>query len=488
MAETIPFGQYMPDVSDLNTPNSKFLSNVLPRSDGYGPFKDFGTFTGALPSACRGYFYARKTDGSIQTFAATDTRLYRMDNTTFAWTDISKGGVAYPAVSQTAQWQFAQFNNFIIAVQANVVPQVFDLTTSTAFADLGGTPPQAAYISIINRFVVLSGLLSFPYRIQWSGLNAPATWTSGITYSDFQDFPDGGVVRGVVGGELGIIMQDSAIRRMMFSPGSDIVFQIDRLAKDKGVLAPYSLVTMGEKIFFLSAQGFMKSDASGSLVPIGTQRVDETFFKDYDDGHPEFMIGSADPASNVCIWAYKSKSAGSLAGFDKLLCYNWLLDKWTPITMSGQYLSSLAKPGITLEGLNTISASIDDLPFSLDSLSTSTLPSISMMNLNNIAGFFTGSNLEATIETSEISMIERRMNINGVYPVTDASSVFASIEVRELLTDPLEQYSPETAREIDGKCPFLVNTRYARAKLRIPYGTNWTYATGVLPDMSAAGR
>jgi hypothetical protein len=232
----------------------------------------------------------------------------------------------------------------------------------------------------------------------------------------------------------------------------------------------------------------MKSDASGSLVPIGTQRVDNTFFADYDDAHPEFMIGSADPASNVCMWAYKSKSAGSLAGFNRLLCYNWLLDKWTPVNMYGQYLSSLAKPGITLEGLNTISASIDALPFSLDSLSTATLPSISAMSLTNQAGFFTGSNLEAVIETSEQSLIDRRMIINGLYPVTDAPTVYADIEMRELLTDPLEVYAGESVKEIDGKCPFLVDTRYARAKVRIPYGTTWTYATGVVPDMKPSGK
>ena len=57
------------------------------------------------------------------------------------------------------------------------MPQVFDLTSSSAFADLGGSPPQARYIAMVGRFVVLSGLLSTPYRIQWSGLNATTTWT-----------------------------------------------------------------------------------------------------------------------------------------------------------------------------------------------------------------------------------------------------------------------------------------------------------------------
>jgi hypothetical protein len=97
---------------------------------------------------------------------------------------------------------------------------VFDLSSATSFSNCAGSPPQAAYISVVGRFLVLSGLLSNPYRIQWSGLNATTTWTSGVNSSDFQDFPDGGVVRGVAGGEFGTVFQDQAIRRMSYIPGS----------------------------------------------------------------------------------------------------------------------------------------------------------------------------------------------------------------------------------------------------------------------------
>ena len=229
MAKMIPFAQYMPDLSNLNSGASGYIKNVLPTQDGYAPFKGWTGYASALAGTCRGYFYAHKSDNSIVVFAATSTRVYAMSNTTLTWTDVSKGGsggAGYSTVSGSAQWQFAQFNNYVIAVQANTVPQVFDLSSSTAFADLAGSPPQAAYIAIVNRFVVLSGLLSYPYRIQWSALNDVTGWTPALDYSDYQDFPDGGVVRGVVGGEMGIVCQDSAMRRMIFSPGSDIVFQI----------------------------------------------------------------------------------------------------------------------------------------------------------------------------------------------------------------------------------------------------------------------
>jgi len=45
----------------------------------------------------------------------------------------------------------------VLAVEANSAPQVFDLTSSSAFADLGGSPPQARYIAVVGRFRLLSG-------------------------------------------------------------------------------------------------------------------------------------------------------------------------------------------------------------------------------------------------------------------------------------------------------------------------------------------
>ena len=60
----LPFSPYAPDVADYQGASTKVATNVVPRADGYGPFKDQAVYTSALPAACRGYFYARKSDGS----------------------------------------------------------------------------------------------------------------------------------------------------------------------------------------------------------------------------------------------------------------------------------------------------------------------------------------------------------------------------------------------------------------------------------------
>src|SRR5262245_1373979 len=156
----LPFADWKPDPASYKAARSQLIQNVFPRADGYGPVASVSPYSQALPAPCRGFFYARKADQSVTVFAATATKLYKLNNTDFSWADVSKAAGSYTAVGNGEQWQFAQFNNFVFAVQINTVPQVFDLTSSTAFADLGGPPPPARYVACVNPLVRLSGLVS----------------------------------------------------------------------------------------------------------------------------------------------------------------------------------------------------------------------------------------------------------------------------------------------------------------------------------------
>lgn len=350
----LPFPEYRPDTSDFNGRSTTTLLNVLPRSDGYGPMRDVSPYTQALPDECRGAFMARKDDGSIQLFAATATELYRMDNTSLEWTNVSKDGGPYSTLATTANWSFAQFGSKLIAVQANVVPQVIDVEVGSEFDDLGGSPPQAAHVTIINRFVVLSQLLSYPRRVQWSGLNGITTWTSGTNYSDYQDMPDGGNVQCVVGGEFGVIVQDGAIRRMIFAPGSDIVFQIDRIARDIGTNIASTVTEANGVVYMYTPKGFISITPDGAITPIGFERVDRTFAASAYFASPHLIQAAADPASNLIFWTYREETYALSTSFNRALVYNVALNRWAPIELEGEYLTQLGKPGVTLEGLNTI--------------------------------------------------------------------------------------------------------------------------------------
>ena len=483
----IPLGEYRPDLADYNGQFTRNISNVLPRGDGYGPFKDFSIFSGAMAAACRGAFYALDDDGTVAVFAATSTRLYKLDNTTFAWTDVSAGGSAYTAVPTNDNWRFAQFGTIVIAVQANVAPQAFTLGSSSEFAALSGSPPQAAYVDVVGRFLVLSGLTSNPYRVHWSGLNAITTWTSGTNSSDYQDFPDGGIVRGVAGGEYGYIFQDGAIRRMTYAPGSPVIFQIDRIADDFGLYGPGSIVRLGRQILFYSAKGFKKITTGGEILPVGREKVDRTFFADLDKGNLRLFMGAADPQSNRAFWAYKSQS-GATGLYDKLICYDDTLERWFPLNMSGEYLLGMSQTGLTLEALDAISSSLDALTGSLDDYATASIPEISQFNSAHKLGFFRGDNLEATMETAEQAAEPQRLRVRGFRPVTDAAEVYGSCSSRETLQASATAGDEIVVSSRTGRCDLNTSTRYSRLKMRIPAAESWTYAAGVEPDIVPDGQ
>jgi hypothetical protein len=447
----------------------------------------FSNSGGALPAAITGGTkYYVKTVLSANAFTISATAGGAAINFAGAGSGTNSVTHMYPPLSSDAQWQFAQFGNLVFATQKNTVLQVYNLSSSSAFADCAGSPPQASYISVVGRFLVLSGLLSNPFRIHWSGLNDTTNWTSGVNSSDYQDFPDGGIVRGVAGGEFGTIFQDQAIRRMSYIPGSALIFQIERITQDQGLFAPYSIVSAGDVVYFHSAHGFHKIAPGGFPEQIGRERVDRTFFDDLDKAELRMFIGAYDPRSTRVFWAYKSTS-GTTGLYDKILGYDTALDRWFPLSMTGEYILGMSQPGITLENLDAISASIDALGASLDSFAVSTQPLIAQFNSDHKIGFFSGSNLEATLETGEQGTDGRRIFVNGFRPVTDAATVYGSASYRERVSATPTSLTEIAMNSRTGRCDLRRSTRYSRMKIRIPASTTWTYAAGVEPDIRQEG-
>jgi hypothetical protein len=449
------------------------------------------------------------TSGALPTGLSTGTTYYVINSATNTFNvSLTSGGAAvnttgagsgthsmtyfYTDLSTTDQWQFAQFGNTVIAVQANSAPQAFDISsgsTLAAFADLGGSPPNARYIMVVGRFVVLMGLTSTPNRVQWSDLDGITTWTAGTGFSNYYDVPDGGIVRGGAGGEFGVVFQESAIRRMVYIPGNLPAFQIERISEDEGLLGPYSIIRAGSRIFFVSQSGFRVVGASGAPVPIGREKVDRTFLADLDAANLHVLVGAADPASSRVFWAYKSEDTSSTTQFDKLIAYDWALERWSPpISVAGEYLGSLVKPGLTLEGLDAISSDLDALDLSsLDSVQAALLSKLAAFDGDHKLGFFDGDNLEATLEVPEQGAEGRRVFVRGFEVRTDAATVYGSVKHRANAQSTPSATS-ETLVNAQGICPQRIETKLARAKIRIPAGTSWTYAMGVEPDFVPTGR
>ena len=74
----------------------------------------------------------------------------------------------------------------------------------------------------------------------------------------------------------------------------------------------------------------------------------------------------------------RGSQAGAAGLFDKILCYDYGLNRASTIQQSGSYLATLSRPGLTLEGLDSVSGSVDALTFSLDDVALAALPKLSL--------------------------------------------------------------------------------------------------------------
>lgn len=233
----LPAAEYRPDVANTNSAYTNELLNALPADGSYIPMPLLVLFTGSLSVKPISGFFARQIDGSVKIIVGSAAKLWALNPTTLLWDDISEPATTYSA-SDDEPWVFAQFGNFVVAVNANDDPQVFELGVSTDFADLGGAPPRARIVQAVGPFLMLGNLTSNQNRVHWSGLENITQWTPGTNNSDFQDFPEGGQIVGITRSKDPLVLMQKGIWRGLFMPGSREIFAFDKLLVELGAVSP----------------------------------------------------------------------------------------------------------------------------------------------------------------------------------------------------------------------------------------------------------
>jgi hypothetical protein len=221
----------------------------------------------------------------------------------------------------------------------------------------------------------------------------------------------------------------------------------------------------------------MKYSQAEGLVPIGKERWDRTVAAELDIANLQLLIATADPVGTKVFWAYKTL-ANSSSTFNKVICFDTILNRATPLEITGEYMAAFVVPGLTLDSLDSISSSVDALGFSLDSVSSSVGSKLSAISSTHILGVFDGANLEATLETAEQALdAGQRVYVSSLRPITDATDVRCSMKHRATQSATVST-TTESAMTTDGVCWQSQDTRYARAKSRIPAATVWTFFHG----------
>lgn len=481
----IPYGPFHPDAAGTNTKAVIQAANVLPGAAGFRPFPSLVSGTTALPATCFGAASVILDSGSVATFAGTATKLYKLDATE-DWDEATRvSGGDYSTVVGD-RWNFDAYGSSLIAVNGTDAPQVIDFVSGTNFAALGGSPPVARYVAVIREFAVLGGLYGNEKRVQWSSNGNITAWTSGTGESDFQDIPNGGPVRGLIGGEVGYVFQAGRVTRMNYEAGTALIFRFDEIEGGVGLSGPHSLVKLRNDAFYLAPDGLRKI-ALGSLqsTPIGVGKFANWFLADLKAGSETTVLGAAHPVKPLIVWAYASKQNPSTSP-NRLLIYDWSLDEATYADLTVEALVRWLSPGVDLDSMNSY-GTLDTLPFSLDSpFWRGGAGLFGIFGTDHTLSLQAGTPIAATIVTSDGKKQGRRL-ITGTIPAIDASGVTVEIAARENVTQSVS-FNTAESMEDTGVVPAHASGNLFRARINIP-ATTWTLAQGIETiDVAQGGR
>jgi hypothetical protein len=485
----VSLGEWRPDLSLLDNQFAIDVENVLAGANSYRPVPSLQRYSAIapIPDPVVGLVSFRTTTGAWGIIAGTATKLYKFSNT--GWIDVSRtvGGLYNVPVGEL--WSFAVFGDHMVAVQIGDVPQVLDLIVGTHFDALAGSPPQAHKVTQIGDFLVLSNLQSNQRKIRWSGINDITQWTIGMNLCDEQEFPDGGPVQGVAGSEtIGYVVQDRCIRTMQWLPNdTNLIFSFSRVMQDRGSISEFGYCTVANILYFAAEEGFYAL-AGQQLNPIGNEKVNEWWLENSDLGRRNVMQAFAANRPWV-FWAMHASS--SSRSYDRVLLYNWALDRWVRVTENAQMWAVLSSTELDLDTDDPTDPDdvyLDSASRPLDSFAyLGGRPLIAAIDLDGNLATLDGPNLQATMETVESHLVPgQRTFVSEVYPLVDTTECLISVGTRERLGDVVT-WSPPVSIEITGSAAVYTSARLHRFRLIVPYASHWTHASGAFADAQQDG-
>lgn len=487
----LALGEYLPDLPAVGNPGLVTAKNAIPYATSYRSFPSPVVYSGALSNRCQGAVWSKDKDGNVYGYAGDTSALYRLADTT--WTRATRASGGDYQLDTDDFWEFAHWGEQVIATDYYDAIQVITFGQSNFAALSGMGSLKARHVAVVKDFVVFGNCTDYSSgtavsnRIHWTGYQDITTAApSASTQADYQDLQgEGGEVQRIVGGEYGIILQQHSIWRMTYV-GSPLVFQFDEIEPGNGTPSPMSVVNKGAAIFYLGQDDFYMFNGSAS-IPIGKDKVYQTFIDDLDANYKHRVSAAIDPIRPIVLWAYPA--SGNTGGNpNKILVYNWAINKWAgPVETNVELLTPSMALGYTLDGLDSVNSSIDALAFSLDSRiwAGGTL-NLSCFDADHKMCNFTGSALAAEFETGDRQLFKKnRAFVSNIIPVVEGGTVTMRIGTRNLLTESAS-FGSSISVNSDGECPAEAEGRYHRFRMTVS-GT-FSHAQGLEIEATAAGR
>lgn len=352
---------FAPDV-DPNTPGIfTDCQHIIPFNKGF-----MGAPTGApaaadtLPGPCRGAVVATRLDDGRRVFATTQTKIYELSGAT--WTDRSAG--TYTG-SVDSRWSFAQFGDTTIA--SNLV-DAMQGSSSGAFAAIATAPKAKIVVSASNNFVIAFNTNDGVYGVSpdrwWCCAQSDQTnWTPSLATS-----AQTGRLVGVPGqiqaalalGDYVIAYKTRGIFLGTYVGANSIVWgwNLIRGSNDCGAVGQDAVCDIGGAHFIVGDDDFWIFDGT---APISIGDEVREWFRANSSGTYRYRTQARYDRQRQIVWVH-FPSTGSTGGLDRCLAFHVKTKRWGVDDFTMQAALTFITPGVTIDGLNAISSTIDGLP------------------------------------------------------------------------------------------------------------------------------
>lgn len=497
----VGFTSFMPDVPALNSPGLVRAHNCTPgRGGGQGnvtffPLKSATLYSNtSMTSMPLGSAVGQDRLGNARVYSGDAGKLYKLSAVDRKWTSI--GRTAGYNTTGDERWKFVEYGSLQIATNYLDEPQFIDMNADVQFANLT-TLTKGRHINTHKGFVILGNTYdaldgAVPYRVRWSGLEAPSDWTfSPSTMADFQDVVGFGAITGIVADDSCYLLLQRGIVQMQFV-GAPYIFQFTDRVVGKGCSVPESVITVEGKHFFLSDDGFYMLQG-GQLTPIGAGKIDKWFLDTADLTQANYMTVAADPRETLVYWQYCSEDATPGVP-DMMLIFNYNTGGWTTAQATTHFIFNSMSLPWTLDQLDEF-VTINAVPSSFDDpIWAGGKAMLWAMNSTGAVYSFGGPTMPLEIETPEYQL-SRQVSQNGadIAIVSAARPLFegegtarVTVGTKSLQNKDLDWSDQKESSAETGFAYFREKSRYQRFKVTID--GEWKRAYGLQVDAKAAGR
>lgn len=433
----------------------------------------------ALGAACIGAALVYKRDDTRRTLAGTTTGLYELSSGT--WNDVSAG--TYTGGSDT-RWMFTQFGDTTVATNR---ADTIQSSTSGAFAAISGAPKAEIVFAVGTQVMALNINDGTEKADGWACCASfdVSNWTPNVaTQANSGQLvaSSGKITAGARLGEYAVAYKRKSLYLGQYVGGAAVWDWIPTIGV--GCVGKEALCEVDGLHFFVGEDNFWLFDGTRP-TPIG-------------DGVRQWFFGRVNPSylhRIQCVYERAHKRVrvfypgSSATSCNECLVYHLATKQWGRADRSIEAVVNFVAPGVTIDGLDALYATIDDVttaPFD-SSYWSSGSTALAVFNtshqLQTLAGApgecsFTTGDLGEDDAVTTLSQIRLRFAA-GRAPTT------ASVTTAHKMGSGENYTTGVTSSINDGKFDVLRAARWHRATVTM---TGSPRVTGIRAQIKSSGR